>query len=310
MSKSPERAVHEAELYLHMLTLHAPAHALLDVRYRIAGPTLGRLFLGTEVRHAARLLVRIARERDVYLGVAPRMRRRGTRQDLAPTSLLWADCDGPQALTTLQAFRPQPSMLIASGSPAHAHAYWPLSEPLPLQELEQANRALASALGADSKCADAARILRPPGTRNFKYTPPRLVHVLHYNEERHEPAEILADLPVLEHRPAAEVRQANQSCDPLLSIPPARYVEVLLGQQVPRSRKLHCPFHADGTPSLHVYPTPEQGWTCFGCTNDDGRPLGGDIYTLASRLWQIPTCGQKFLELRERLDALFEITRA
>jgi hypothetical protein len=27
---------------------------------------------------------------------------------------------------------------------------------------------------------------------------------------------------------------------------------------------LALPFYPDGTPSLHAYPTPEQGWFCFG----------------------------------------------
>jgi hypothetical protein len=67
--------------------------------------------------------------------------------------------------------------------------------------------------------------------------------------------------------------------------------------------------HADETPSFHAYRSPERGWTCFGCTSQDGRPLGGDIYTLASLLWGIPTGGPQFLELRTGLDTLFGVHR-
>ena len=70
-----------------------------------------------------------------------------------------------------------------------------------------------------------------------------------------------------------------------------------------------CPFHDDRTPSLHVYPTAERGWACFGCETPDGKPLGGDIYTLASRLWNIPARGASFFDLQARLDDVFTIHR-
>jgi len=62
-------------------------------------------------------------------------------------------------------------------------------------------------------------------------------------------------------------------------------------------------------PLTHAYPTPAQGWTCFACTTPSGRRLGGDIYTLASLLWNTPNRGRTFHELRERLDELFGIRR-
>ena len=121
--------------------------------------------------------------------------------------------------------------------------------------------------------------------------------------------EILTALPPMPtvQRPPAHGR--NRTSDPLLQIEPAYYVRVLTGRQVGRGRKIHCPLHADEHPSFHVYETPEQGWTCFGCTSADGRPLGGDIYTLASLLWSIPTRRADFLKLRKALDALFGVQR-
>src|SRR4051812_27599980 len=43
--------------------------------------------------------------------------------------------------------------------------------------------------------------------------------------------------------------------DRLLRIPPAVYVEDLLGARPGRNGKVCCPFHRDERPSLHVYPT-------------------------------------------------------
>ena len=89
------------------------------------------------------------------------------------------------------------------------------------------------------------------------------------------------------------------SSDPLLALAPRDYVERLLGQAVGRSGKVLCPFHADGTPSLHVYPEPGRGWYCYGC----GR--GGSVYDLAALLWgHTGTRGSEFVALRDELREL------
>jgi hypothetical protein len=141
------------------------------------------------------------------------------------------------------------------------------------------------------------------------HRPTQPVHLTHHTEARYEPAEILNALPAPETSARADARKPRGRSDPLLEIPPARYAEVLLGEPVGVSGKIRCPFHSDGTPSLHVYADPERGWACFGCDTPDGRPLGGDIYTLASLLWDISTRGHDFHALRGRLDVLFEVKR-
>jgi hypothetical protein len=89
--------------------------------------------------------------------------------------------------------------------------------------------------------------------------------------------------------------------DPLRALDPALYVGVLTGQTVRRSRKVSCPFHhPDRTPSLHAFEDPADGWFCFGC-----RRHGHSVYDLASELWDLPTRGPSFLELRARLYQLF-----
>lgn len=310
----------QAARYLRLLATGAPAGALFDVRYQPAQPgtLLARFFIPVADERSAWRIVRLGERTDVYVGCVPRIRRSGTRQDISPPRVLWADCDHPGALHALRSLHTPPAMIISSGSSGHAHAYWPLTRPVDPSTLEHANRRLALALGADRKCINAARILRPPGTHNFKHAPPTGVTLVHYQPHvRYELGELLGRLPGREppgpqtqrERTARRARP-HLNRDPLQQIAPVHYIRLLTGRTPDRSGKIQCPFHQeDRTPSLQAYPTPEQGWACYGCTTPDGKPLGGDIYTLASRLWNIPARGRGFIDLRARLDDVFGIHR-
>jgi hypothetical protein len=92
---------------------------------------------------------------------------------------------------------------------------------------------------------------------------------------------------------------SGAASDPLRLVPPPVYFEQLTGLRVGRSGKLHCLFHDDRSPSLHVYREPDRGWYCFGC----GR--GGSIYDLAALLSGRETRGTEFLELKRDLERLF-----
>jgi hypothetical protein len=217
--------------------------------------------------------------------------------------VLWADCDGPDAVRALERFERQPAIVIASGSGSNCHAYWPLREPLARAELERANRRLAYALGADPASADAARILRVPGTSSHKHDPPTPVAALRLETQRRLPAaEIVARLPDPPQpaRGAVPVADPERADDPLLAIAPDVYVERLLGVAVPRPRKIACPFHDDRHPSLHVYESAARGWYCFGrCRR------GGTIYDLAAALHGYEARGDDFVRLRTELRRLF-----
>ena len=60
------------------------------------------------------------------------------------------------------------------------------------------------------------------------------------------------------------------------------------GQEPTYRRNLHCPFHEDSSPSLHIYQ--DGGWKCFGCGKHGdtldwlGYALYGDQYDPASHL--------------------------
>jgi len=297
---------HEAVTqFLAALARQANRGELLELRYRLDdGQRMGQVFeRPTRLRGLATRAIALGRRTDVYVGCAPRTRRHGGRDAVKRASVLWADCDGEDAVAALREFEPAPSIVIASGTASNCHAYWPLTEPLPRDEVERANRRLAHALGADPASADGARILRVPCTLSWKHDPPTCVDALRLDVDRRvsaaDVAGGLADPP----QPAAatpRIEFARDGDDPLLAIAPDVYVRRLLGVDVPRHRKVPCPFHDDRHASLHVYETAERGWYCFGACR-----RGGTIYDLAAPLYGYAARGEDFLRLRGELRRLF-----
>jgi hypothetical protein len=287
--------------YLELLAASGPATAWLEIReLRSAGEARRRFVPTRRAAAAVADIRRAAHHADVFVGAAPRTRPRGDRTGIDNAAIVWAECDDPSSARRATSWSVLPSIVIRSGSPGRVHAYWLLDRPLPTEALERANRRLVHALGADPASADATRMLRPPGTLNHKHDPPASVTLVRLSDERHQPGDLLGALPDPPPSPPAvpsPTRPVVMS-DPLRHVPPAVYVERILGQAVPRSRKLICPFHDDTRPSLHVYATPDRGWFCFGCRR------GGSVYDLAAAAWGIPARGPAFLELRARLRAI------
>jgi hypothetical protein len=297
------RTVMRAELdaYLCALAGGTPSSSFLELRHRVTADALASEFIGAHDRDAiAASIARRASATDVYIGCAPRLRRSGTKHDIAHVWALWAECDGAAAAEAAMTYVPRPAIVIASGSGPNVHAYWPLRNPLSSQQAECANLRLAHAIGADRACFDATRILRPPGTWNHKRQPPTPVLPLRLEAgQTFDADDVLAHAPVVHDdrlrarwldRPARDV-----TGDALLRLAPDVYVARLLGVIARPGRKVTCPFHTDRRPSLHVYPTAQQGWSCFSC----GR--GGSIYDLAAALWGMRTRGREFLQLRRLL---------
>jgi hypothetical protein len=294
-----------AARFLAALAGPADPEEFLELRYRLEdGQRMGQLFERPErLRGLATRAIALGRRTDVYVGCAPRTRRYGGRDAVARASVLWADCDGEEAVAALERFQPAPSIVVASGTGGNCHAYWPLSEPLAVDGLERANRRLAHALGADPASADAARILRVPGTLSHKHDPPTPVEAIRLNADRRlTAADVIAALPDPPAPPPRDpiVPAEQRGEDPLLAIAPDVYVRRLLGVEIPRHRKVRCPFHDDRHASLHVYETAQRGWYCFGrCRR------GGTIYDLAAPLYGYGARGEDFLRLRDELRRLF-----
>jgi hypothetical protein len=295
-----------AARFLAALAGTANRGELLELRYRLDdGQRMGQVFdRAIRARSLATRAVMLGRRTDVYVGCAPRTRLHGGRDAVDRAFVLWADCDGEDAVSALAEFEPAPAMVIGSGTGSNCHAYWPLVEPLARDELERANRRLAHALGADLVSADAARILRVPGTLSHKHDPPTRVDAVRLDPGRRVKAvDVIGELP----DPPAPARATfgptpaqGRGDDPLLAIAPDVYVRRLLGVDVPRHRKVPCPFHDDRHASLHVYETAERGWYCFGACR-----RGGTIYDLAAPLYGYSARGDDFLRLQAELRRLF-----
>lgn len=281
----------------YLSALHGSRDGLIEVRYRCREGMSQRFIPTDAVNQAARLVERLGRSADVYVGVAARCRPSGRRAAVADVGVLWADCDTQEAAERLDAFEPAPSFIVRSGSLHGRHAYWLLADTVSCDLAESANRRLAAQLHSDSAATDAARILRPPSTWNFKYDPPGHVQLERLTHTRHQLSEIAPGAETS----TAPVQPVCREHDSLLGIAPEVYVRALLGVDVPRNRKVRCPFHEDRTPSLHVYETPEGGWFCFGCRR------GSSIYDMAAEVWGMGTRGPEFLELRQRLEEQFGV---
>ena len=246
-------------------------------------------------------IVARARRSDAYVGVIPRRHRRGGRRDLVPeAAVVWADCDDARAVDRLRRFEPAPSMVVASGTAGNRHAYWFLDRAMPLDVVEATNRGLARALHSDPVVFDAARILRPAGSANWKGDAPQSVRLLALESsavtDHHALIRNVPDLASPRDRAEPTRRRAPAECDPLLNVAPREYIERLTGTSVGADHKARCPFHDDQTPSLHVYDDPERGWYCFGCRR------GGSIYDFAGLLWDCGVRGREFVDLRRDLE--------
>jgi len=255
--------------YLALLAGREPAGGLLEIRYRQPGSP-GRMrqhwHPAGRPAGAAREILELAEHTDVYVGVAPRRHRHGGRSAIERSWVLWADLDQTDTDAPTTSLPVAPGIVIGSGTPGHRHLYWPLAQSLSGPEAQRANGVLARALRADTGAVlNAATILRPPGTRNFKHAPATAVTLERFEPRAHTAAQILQGLPTDPDTPTRTAAPRVSTPDMLLAIEPARYVQAVTGLQVPRSRKVSCPFHEDRTPSLHVYPQAAQGWACFGC---------------------------------------------
>lgn len=291
-------------VYLSALVGREPS-GLLEVRWRHGAGMKRRVYrVGDELGAAAAAIVELGSRTDVYVGCAPRRRRAGGLDAVQRVWVLWADCDTPEAIAALDAFRPAPAIVVRSGSGENRHAYWTLSGPIGVEEATTANRRLAHVLDADGGAVTmAATILRPPGTANFKHTPAVAVVAERIQPWRRVSARRLVgelDDPPARATPRAECRDVGDISDDdgLRQVAPAVYVQALTGLSAGRDGKVSCPFHGeDRTPSLHVYEEPAAGWYCYGC----GR--GGSIFDLGGEVFGLSTRGPEFVELRARLQA-------
>jgi hypothetical protein len=284
---------------LQILAGTNPVGRLIEIRSLTADGGMRQTFTpATRTDVAARTITRLATRTDVYVGVLLRRRRAGGRDACERSHLAFIEIDRPDGLQRLEQYRCPPSMVIASGSPGHVHAYFQLREAADLDELEQANRRLAVQIGGDLAATDAARVLRPPTSKNHKHTPATRVELLLLQPaRRYQLADLTAGLRDPSPSPRSSshpIRAATSELDQLLlAVPASTYVPALTGCQPNRAGKIRCPFHDDRHPSLQLY---QHDWYCYGACR-----TGGTIYDFGALLYGLRPRGREFLQLRQRL---------
>lgn len=169
-----------------------------------SGPPSGRAFIKSEDENSLTFFIGSHLREHAYFGVATRRDGSGgSLENCAQLPAIFVDLDfkltpEPAARRRLAECPYSPSAIVSSGN--GLHVYWVLNEPFDLQNQAERERAavllrrLAYFLGADRAAAEPARVLRVPGSSNFKYDPPRQVVVELLEPERRYHASEVDDL--------------------------------------------------------------------------------------------------------------------
>lgn len=114
-------------------------------------------------------------KRDVYFGVCPRRRirrtnegypLRGRNDDVTHAVCAWMDYD-KMTYRAVMAEKPEPTFVVFTGH--GAHFYWKYPEAVPIMRAVEDSNKIKLRYGGDDT-TDPARLLRIPGTRNWKET--------------------------------------------------------------------------------------------------------------------------------------------
>jgi putative DNA primase/helicase len=185
-----------------------------DIEIRTFKPFPSQYFFSS-ISDAAKLTIDLCNQGiDVYFGINPRTGKQGTKENIQYLSAFHAEIDYgslghkketeyenyEKALEEINNFHLKPSIIIHSGG--GFHCYWVLTNPLKVAEygiitLENINKALTQVLKGDSGTHDISRVLRVPGTFNFKKPEnPRPVLIISINAKTYE-YDAFLELPVI-----------------------------------------------------------------------------------------------------------------
>lgn len=109
-------------------------------------------------------------DKNIYIGMFTRKRKKGRKEDIKQTQALWLDFDDKDSFYSFEYLvnlnkLPEPTAVINSG---HGfHTYYKLDKPAG-KELEPVLKELARTTAADTRAAELARIMRLPATMNVK----------------------------------------------------------------------------------------------------------------------------------------------
>ena len=157
----------------------------IEIRTFPKGQAPQQYFFESETEAAEKAYQLCQQGIDVYFGVNPRIGNGGKKENVQYLSAFHAEIDYgslghkkpslqesyEEALNVIQAFNLEPTIIIHSGG--GFHCYWVLSNPVKVSDigismLESINKALSLKLGGDPGTHNIDRVLRIPGTFNFK----------------------------------------------------------------------------------------------------------------------------------------------
>jgi hypothetical protein len=309
-------AEHQIELYAR--AVHAGARGLIEVAgaRRLTDGRLGRFERGGRGRFlepgAETALARLVRDelavprRELFITPAALRERRGRNEAVSEAICAWVDIDDPDRVEELRSFDHRPHLVVASGSGGR-HAYWRLERPAAREEIARANRMLCERLGADRQSTNPARLMRLPGSANWKSGEPVPCRILWADLatagfELWRLVEGLRD-PREPRPPSRTAAWRERDGDRALeSVPPPEYFWTIARISVPSSGgHVRCPHaaHPDRHPSAYCYPEPGRGWHCFSCG------AGGGAVQLVAAMEGLETAGLRGKDyLRCRAEAL------
>lgn len=174
---------------------------------------------------------------DTYFSTCPAGARgkdgpkgRIAQKDVCAVPALFMDCDVGKAgcpaskeelHAALMALAAPPTAIVNSGS--GCHAYWVLAEPIGVhrgEELNEAKRLLRGFAdgiaaqmgytGFDLSASEPARVLRIPGTHNYKTAPPGSVDVIYLSDSPPYTLDTLLPYVAAATPPARQIQQAKQ----------------------------------------------------------------------------------------------------
>lgn len=137
---------------------------------------------------------------DIFFGVHPTAKAKHAHERAKLSEIVAINCvfaefdakdfggDKAAILVHIKSLALQPSVIVDSGG--GYHGYWLLADPFVIQSdadrerAKQAQSDWVESVGGDLGAKDLARVLRVPGTQNYKYTPSRPVEIIEADFER------------------------------------------------------------------------------------------------------------------------------